>query len=46
MRAVLKITLAFVAGLVLSGCSAMRIAYDNADTFLRWRATSYLDVHG
>ena len=24
----------------------MRMAYDNADTFLRWRLTSYLDVHG
>ena len=24
----------------------MRVAYENADTFLRWRATSYLDVHG
>lgn len=23
----------------------MRVAYENADTFLRWRATSYLDVH-
>jgi len=28
------------------GCSALRVAYDNADTFLRWRATSYLDLHG
>jgi len=24
----------------------MRLAYDNADTFMRWRATSYLDLHG
>jgi len=24
----------------------MRLAYDNADTFLRWRATSYLDLQG
>jgi Family of unknown function (DUF6279) len=38
--------IAVLAAGVLSGCSAMRLAYDNADTFLRWRATSYLDVHG
>lgn len=38
---------AIVASVILlSGCSAMRMAYDNADTFLRWRLTSYLDVHG
>jgi len=42
----MKIALALAAAWILSGCSAMRIAYDNADTFLRWRATSYLDVHG
>lgn len=24
----------------------MRVAYENADTFIRWRATSYLDLHG
>jgi hypothetical protein len=36
--------LAFAAA--LSGCSAMRLAYENADTFVRWRATSYLDLHG
>jgi len=33
-------------GAVLGGCSALRVAYENADTFLRWRATSYLDLHG
>ncbi|HEY6822223.1 MAG TPA: DUF6279 family lipoprotein [Burkholderiales bacterium] len=37
---------AIVACFILSGCSAMRMAYENADTFLRWRLTSYLDVHG
>jgi len=30
----------------LPGCSTVRFAYDNADTYLRWRATSYLDLHG
>jgi len=24
----------------------VRLAYDNADTWVRWRATSYLDLHG
>jgi hypothetical protein len=34
------------AGL-LSGCNAaMRIAYENADTFLHWRALSYLPLNG
>ena len=37
---------AIVASVLLCGCTAMRMAYDNADTFLRWRLTSYLDVHG
>lgn len=31
---------------VLAGCSAMRLAYENADTFVRWRASSYLDLQG
>lgn len=37
---------AIAAASLLSGCAAMRVAYDNADTFLRWKATSYVDVHG
>lgn len=43
-RAVALLSLA--AATLLSGCSALRLAYDNADTYLRWRAGSYLDVHG
>ena len=32
---------------VLAGCgSTTRLVYDNGATLLRWRATSYLDVHG
>ncbi len=42
----MKIALALAAAWILSGCSATRLAYENADSFLRWRATSYLDVHG
>ncbi len=30
----------------LQGCSVTRIAYDNADVFLRWEANSYFDFHG
>lgn len=30
----------------LQGCSVTRIAYDNADVFLRWQANSYFDVRG
>jgi len=31
--------------LVLQGCSVTRVAYDNADTLLRWQANSYFDLH-
>jgi hypothetical protein len=34
------------AAALVSGCTALRLAYDNADTYLRWRAGSYLDIHG
>jgi len=32
--------------LFLNGCSALRLAYDNADSYLRWRAGNYLDLEG
>ena len=35
-----------LATLVLSGCSGVRMVYDNIDTFIRWRALQFLDVHG
>jgi len=41
-----RIAAALVLLAALSGCSVVRFAYDNADTYLRWRATSYLDLHG
>lgn len=41
-----RIAIFLIAGVLLSGCSALRLAYDNADTYLRWRAGAYLDVHG
>jgi hypothetical protein len=46
VRGALKLAAALVAGALLSGCSAMRLAYDNADTYLRWRASAYVDVQG
>jgi len=35
-----------VALSLVAGCSGVRLAYDNADTYLRWRAGNYLDLHG
>jgi len=31
---------------LLGGCSTVRFVYDNADTYLRWRAATYLDLDG
>src|SRR5258706_6017272 len=33
-----------ISALVLASCSATRLAYDNADTVLRFMASSYLDL--
>ena len=38
--------LAMLAAATLAGCSGVRMAYDNADTFIRWRLLQFLDVHG
>jgi hypothetical protein len=46
VRGALKLAAALVAGALLSGCSAVRLAYENADTYLRWRASAYIDVQG
>jgi hypothetical protein len=35
-----------VLACALCGCSTLRFAYENADTYLRWRLGSYLDVQG
>jgi len=37
--------LALLAG-ILGACDAVRLAYDNADTFLHWRISGYLKVNG
>ena len=44
MRSVLKVTLAFAAAALVAGCSTLRLAYDNANTYLHYRANSYLDL--
>ncbi len=37
---------ALLAAVLLQGCSAMRLAYNNADVFLRWQANSYFSFEG
>jgi uncharacterized protein DUF6279 len=44
VNGVLKIALALGLAWLLGGCSALRIAYENADTYLHYRAKSYLDL--
>lgn len=46
MNNVLKIALALGVAWILGGCSALRLAYDNADVYLHYRANSYLDLEG
>ena len=46
MNTVLKMTLALGVAWILGGCSALRLAYENADTYLHYRANSYLDLEG
>ena len=45
MRA-LRLAAALAAATLLSGCAAVRLAYDNADAFARWRASNYLELQG
>jgi uncharacterized protein DUF6279 len=45
VKSVLKVTAALAAAAwLLAGCTALRLAYDNADTYLLFRAKSYLDL--
>ncbi len=43
MRKLLFLALALT---LLQGCSVTRVAYNNADVFLRWQANYYLDFEG
>lgn len=44
MSSVIKVTLALALAWLLAGCTALRLAYDNADTWILFRANSYLDL--
>jgi hypothetical protein len=46
VNTVLKVTLALFVAWLLAGCTALRVAYENADVYLHYRANSYLDLHG
>jgi hypothetical protein len=41
-----KRLLASLAVLLLAGCSMTRLAYENADTLLKWQANKYFDFEG
>jgi hypothetical protein len=40
----MKVTLALAAAWLLGGCSALRFAYESADSYLLYRAKGYLDL--
>jgi hypothetical protein len=46
VRPLARLAAAALVIVLLGGCSAIRVAYENADTFVRWRAASYLDLQG
>jgi hypothetical protein len=43
---VLKVTLALFAASLLAGCSMLRVAYDNAEVYAKYRASYFLDLKG
>lgn len=42
----MKLAAALLIAVLLAGCSTVRLVYDNAGTYLRWRAASYVDLEG
>lgn len=44
MRTALKVALLLGLAWLAGGCTALRLAYDNADTYLLFRANAYLDL--
>ena len=46
MSGVKSVALALAAAWLLAGCSALRLAYDNAGLYVHYRANSYLDLQG
>ena len=45
MRSVIKVTVLPLLAALVCGCTALRLAYDNADSWLLFRANRYLDLH-
>lgn len=46
MSRVIKVTFALALAWLACGCTALRLAYDHADTWVMYRANSYLDLDG
>ena len=46
MKSVMKVTLVLGLAWLLGACTALRMAYENADPYLYFRANSYLDLDG
>lgn len=46
MRAKAGIVLVLLLSALLAGCSSLRLAYENADTYARWRIDSYVTLQG
>ena len=46
MRAITGIVLVLLLSALLGGCSSLRLAYDNADAYARWRIDSYVTLQG
>jgi len=44
VTSVMKVTLVLAAAWLLAGCSALRFAYESADSYLLYRAKGYLDL--
>lgn len=42
----LRLVAVLLVAALLQGCSGLRLAYNNADVFLRWQANSYFDFEG
>jgi hypothetical protein len=46
VKRVCTFLLVAVFTVLLTACSAVRLVYDNAETYLRWRVALYLDLEG
>ena len=42
----MRIFSTLLALVLLASCSTVRLVYENAETYIRWRATDYLEVDG